>query len=221
MKKVAQLGAAALAVVFLISCSHKNNQQANIVGNHFKNLDFKGEKPKFVALLKLNLPPLLSELKVDKSGRRVVDQGLLTAIQQEQQQTLKQLKRISPDIKVLYTYQRVLNALAIIAPQDKADEISKLNVKKVVSEERFALPLAEKTQSTAKGEDIVNKNSMTFMGVDKVHQITVKTRDGKSEEIRGQGVRVGVIDTGIDYTHSMFGGAGTPEAYKSVQPSEK
>ena len=36
--------------------------------------------------------------------------------------------------------------------------------------------------------------------------------------IRGQGIRVGVIDTGIDYTHSMLGGSGLVEDYKSVNP---
>ncbi len=31
-------------------------------------------------------------------------------------------------------------------------------------------------------------------------------------------IRVGVVDTGIDYTHSMFGGLGTKEAYESNDP---
>jgi subtilisin family serine protease len=36
----------------------------------------------------------------------------------------------------------------------------------------------------------------------------------------GDGIRVGVIDDGIDYTHSDFGGPGTPAAYKAVDPTK-
>ena len=31
----------------------------------------------------------------------------------------------------------------------------------------------------------------------------------------GKGMRIAVIDTGLDYTHAMFGGAGTEKAYQS------
>jgi subtilisin family serine protease len=37
--------------------------------------------------------------------------------------------------------------------------------------------------------------------------------------IHGEGIKVGVIDTGIDYTHANFGGAGTTAAYAANDPS--
>jgi minor extracellular serine protease Vpr len=35
----------------------------------------------------------------------------------------------------------------------------------------------------------------------------------------GDGIRVALVDTGIDYTHADFGGPGTPEAYESNDPT--
>jgi minor extracellular serine protease Vpr len=37
--------------------------------------------------------------------------------------------------------------------------------------------------------------------------------------VRGQGMRVAVVDTGIDYTHASFGGEGTVEAYQANDPT--
>ncbi|WP_394617317.1 S8 family serine peptidase [Lentzea sp. JNUCC 0626] len=37
----------------------------------------------------------------------------------------------------------------------------------------------------------------------------------------GDGVRIGVVDSGIDYTHANFGGPGTVEAFKAVDPRAK
>ncbi|MGN6611139.1 MAG: S8 family serine peptidase, partial [Angustibacter sp.] len=36
----------------------------------------------------------------------------------------------------------------------------------------------------------------------------------------GAGVRIGIIDTGVDYTHKNFGGAGTTAAYKTAHDHE-
>jgi subtilisin family serine protease len=37
--------------------------------------------------------------------------------------------------------------------------------------------------------------------------------------VRGQGMRVAIVDTGIDYTHASFGGPGTVEAYEANDPT--
>jgi minor extracellular serine protease Vpr len=37
--------------------------------------------------------------------------------------------------------------------------------------------------------------------------------------VRGQGMRVAIVDTGIDYTHASFGGEGTVDAYEANDPT--
>ncbi|MGQ9548071.1 MAG: S8 family serine peptidase, partial [Roseiflexus sp.] len=38
-------------------------------------------------------------------------------------------------------------------------------------------------------------------------------------QVTGTGVRIGIIDSGIDYTHATFGGPGTPDAFSNNDPT--
>ena len=54
-----------------------------------------------------------------------------------------------------------------------------------------------------------NATSVPLIGAPQVWQGTA--------HFQGQGVKIAVIDTGIDYTHANFGGPGTVAAYKAAK----
>lgn len=56
-----------------------------------------------------------------------------------------------------------------------------------------------------------NSTSIPYLGVPQVWQDTGFT---------GEGVKVAIIDTGIDYTHADFGGPGTVEAYEAADATD-
>ena len=57
------------------------------------------------------------------------------------------------------------------------------------------------------GEAPANKNNDQLVNAVKTWEQTGKT---------GKGVNIAVVDTGLDYTHADFGGAGTTEAYQTA-----
>jgi subtilisin family serine protease len=85
--------------------------------------------------------------------------------------------------------------------------------------ERMAPVIAQEV-TPSELEDLTNENSVSFIGAARVHaEVTVPGADGTAVPVDGRGVKVGVIDTGIDYTHAMFGGAGTEQAYTDNDPN--
>lgn len=162
----------------------------------------------YIFIIKLSNPALL-ETSSRKDGKLQVDAKLLKAIQAEQEATIEELKKISPDIRVLIRYKYVLNGMAIWAPASLYEQIKAVrNITMSEKSGSFARP-HEDEEILAKGI-VGNNTSVKFIGSEAAY----------AQNIRGQNMRIGVIDTGIDYTHKMLGGEGTPEAYKAVNPNQ-
>ncbi|MGZ3691135.1 MAG: S8 family serine peptidase, partial [Pseudobdellovibrio sp.] len=210
MKKY--LGLLVLSLLALTSCTQKNNNGLNpllrmsrdIISTRAQNTT------QFVAIVKLKSPALL-EAGQKVNGRLIVDKDLLAQINQEQADAIAALKALSPQVQIIYQYKMVLNALAVLAPVELEDKIGGIGL--VAYSERsgtFGRPeIMELSNSQAGGSTLTQRNSSIFIGAQALN----------SQGITGKGVRVGVIDTGIDYTHSMLGGVGTADAYKAIDPN--
>jgi subtilisin family serine protease len=113
------------------------------------------------------------------------------AIEEEQGNFLSRALEIDPGIQVLGRVQLVLNAVLAQVDTEALAAISRDPAVLRVSPVRdYELALSE---------------TVTYIGARRVHD----------QGVDGSGIRVAVLDTGIDYNHSNLSGPGTLEAYES------
>ncbi|MEJ5314703.1 MULTISPECIES: S8 family serine peptidase [Anaerolinea] len=110
----------------------------------------------------------------------------LQALQAAQATLLSRMTAAGIGQKVLFQTQRVFNGIYMKVDASKVREISRLPGVKGV------YPLVPK--------ELDNNYSVPLIGAPQVWQ---------NYFVRGEGVKVGIIDTGIDYLHTDFGGPGT------------
>ncbi len=109
---------------------------------------------------------------------------------------LDRLQRaVGPGVLVLYRTQTLLTGLAVSAPADRLPALRALPGVRAVH------PIAPKERS--------NAHSVPLTGAPAVWSGAAGTT--------GEGVTIGIIDSGIDYTHADFGGPGTEAAFRSVE----
>lgn len=100
--------------------------------------------------------------------------------------------------RALFRVQRVLNAIAVFAPAHDVADLATLPGVRAVH------PVVPKRRT--------NSTSVPFLG-----SPTVWNAGGLGAT--GAGVRLGIIDTGIDYLHTTFGGSGLAEDYAANDPT--
>jgi subtilisin family serine protease len=97
---------------------------------------------------------------------------------------------------VMFRYSRLVNAFSATMSADAA----------VALADRPDVALVERVPIVVRH----NETSVPFIGATKVW---------KNLGVRGQGMTVAVVDTGIDYTHADFGGSGDVADYEANDPT--
>jgi len=209
------LGLIALSTaVFLTACSDKKKDIKNVrqfLGGDSQELFSNRQitQDEFIAIVKLKSPALLTTA-TKQNGVTVVDEEAKKTVDQEHEDAIKALKELSSDIRIVYSYKNVINGLAVLAPIALKDKIASIgSVAFIEGDSNFARPIVNENKDAA-SNSITEFNSVNFIGADKAHK----------RGITGKGIKVGIIDTGIDYTHSMFFGAGSIEAYNAINPDQ-
>lgn len=221
--------AAAMAVLITGCQKSSNNESGALNVQDSNNKGFFSDRPSkpstdpkknfFFGLVKLKTPSIFATGKIE-NGKVVVDADQVKAIEEEQKQFLSSFAMLSPEVKAIYTYKYLVNAVAIYVPGEVVARIRAMNgVVDVVEAASFRRPQIESLPSTS-ALTINERNSVKFIGAEAARAMKVKRPDGQEVAIDGAGMTVGIIDTGVDFTHKMFGGEGTEAAYKAVDPNK-
>lgn len=145
------------------------------------------------------------ELEAHRVNLRAAQDQFLAALQSMGTPFEVQSVSVS-DVRVDFRYTLVFNGMALKVPASALDEIRAMpQVKAVHSDEKLYTTLGTSVKYIRATE--------VYGGIHELGPF-----DDVREGFEGQGINISIIDTGIDYTHEMFGGDPTPPRL-GVQPA--
>ena len=146
-------------------------------------------KPYLLELYTPSAARLYAEKKaagVTKAERSSASTARIAEIEDEQQTFVANLSTLIPTLQVSYTLKRVMNGVVVMATHEELTAVADL-VRAV-----YPVPICYPSLDT----------STPYIQAPSVWDIL----DEQDRRITGEGIRIAIVDTGIDYTNPTFGG---------------
>ncbi|MBA2332910.1 MAG: S8 family serine peptidase [Actinobacteria bacterium] len=137
-------------------------------------------------------------------GRRLnmstaASRSYLSVLASSQQALQNRIEAALPQAEVRWRYRVVANGLAVVVPEDQVDRLA-------------SLPGVDRVYPSVRYSPLLDRGPQ---------QIGAPALWGPTLASSGQGIKIGIIDEGIDHTHPFFDPAGyaMPAGYPKGQPA--
>ncbi|MFF2446532.1 S8 family serine peptidase [Neobacillus sp. NPDC058068] len=168
----------------------------------FSKEELKSEKEIDVIVQFRAKPGKVAVLDAEVKGKKLTKQQADEQVSKEHKQFEKDIQSILPSAnlktrklvhKITKTYKTTYNGVAMKLPANQVEMLLKSDVvKSVYKNVEFKVdPIALGEEKASNNNPGTSVESLPYLKVDKLHE----------EGITGKGIKVGVIDTGIDYNH--------------------
>jgi len=164
-----------------------------------------------IKIIQLQLPALMENAE-SRDGKWIISPKAKDAILKEQKDAEKELLKKIPQARILFRYRMTFNGLAVMVSQSDLQKVASLKgVRALHTSSRIPQPEAFQKMEAQKNLEsaLVEASSTGWIGAIKLNE----------QGITGKGIKIGIVDTGIDYTHKMFGGSGLPSDYQDNDKS--
>ena len=158
------------------------------------NIDVTKDE-KVSVIVEFNSPALAQAQSLNKTQKSI--QNNISSEHEEFKNFLNKMKKEKSvsDFKIEHEYENVYNGVSMTLKGTEVEKLLESNVvKKVWNNEVVQLELPDQEKINTQNTNEVNtkmNDSVPHIGVDKLHK----------EGLKGEGVKVGVLDTGVDYNH--------------------
>ncbi|ODG90173.1 hypothetical protein BED47_12615 [Gottfriedia luciferensis] len=189
---LANLSSAQRAALHQLSTSNETGLQVN------QDIDLDSTTQTSVIVEFNNKPAKVAQLESSLNGKQLTKNEASNLVDQDHATFSKDLGQVlteenhkSVNYKVNRSFKHAFNGVSMSLPANQIKNLLKSKAVKAVWSNEEVHADVDNTQEGLQAGGSSNESALSFLGVDKLHQ----------EGITGKGVKVGVIDTGIDYNH--------------------